>query len=338
LPRPPATAQTSPALKELVDAAGKEGALELSWGENTLGGSGGLRLFERAINTAYGTRLKITFTPGESMPAMGNKIATLLGAGQPSVSDVYIAYVRTMGVLHAKNMFHAADWKALGVPEAAIEADGTMVKLVAAIPSILYNSRSAPAKPERLSDFLLPVWKNRIASTPYAANYDMLASKEGWGVERALDFSRKISAQLAGLIRCNEVERVASGEFAAYFITCTGNDADEFIRRGAPLAQVVPKDFAVVGYFYLAVPKNAKHPNAAKLFTAYALSPEGQKLVFDTWGSDLDLIAGSRTLKEIEKVEAATGGKIKRFDVAWELGNADGNRAWSEIIKILARK
>src|SRR6185503_11756815 len=81
-----AAAQTSPPLKELIDAAKKEGELSLAWGEGTLGGTTGLKTFEKQINAAYGTALKITFTPGESMPAMGNKIATLLAANQPSVS------------------------------------------------------------------------------------------------------------------------------------------------------------------------------------------------------------------------------------------------------------
>jgi iron(III) transport system substrate-binding protein len=333
-----AAADPSPALKSLIEAANKEGALNLSWGEGTLGGSQGLRQFEREINAAYGTKLKITFTPGDSMPAMGNKIATLMAAGQPSLSDVYIAYVRTMGVLHAKNMFHSADWKALGVPEGSIEADGTMIKIVSATPAILYNTRAAPHKPERLTDFLKPEWKGKIASTPYAANFDMLASNEMWGPEKALDFSRKLSDQLAGLIRCNEVERIASGEFAAFLITCTGNDADDIIKKGAPLAQVVPRDFAVVGYFYLSVPKNAVHPNAAKLFTLFALSAAGQKLVYDTWGSDLDLLPGSRTRGQIAKIEAEYGIKMKRFDIAWEIKNDAGNKAWSDITKILAKR
>jgi len=333
-----ALAQTSPALKELIDAAKKEGELTLAWGEGTLGGSAGLKIFEKQINAAYGTSLKVTFTPGDSMPAMGNKIATLLAANQPSISDVYVAYVRTMGVLAPKKMFLAADWKALGVPESAIEADDTMVKLVTALPSILYNTKAVPHKPETLADFLKPEWKGKIASTPYAANYDMLAANDMWGPEKALDFTRKISTQLAGLIRCNENERVASGEFVAYFITCTGNDADDLIKKGAPLAQVVPKDFAVVGYFYLAVPRNAPHPNAAKLFTTYALTPEGQKLVFDQWGSDLDILPGSRTKAKTDALEAQYGQKLKRFNVAWELANDAGNKAWSEIVKILARK
>ncbi|HWE73319.1 MAG TPA: ABC transporter substrate-binding protein [Stellaceae bacterium] len=328
-------AEPSAGAKALAAAADKEGSLNVMWGEGTLGGLDGLGHFQDQINAAYGTHLKFTFTPGPSMPAMGNQIATMIAAGQPSPSDIYIAYVRTMATLAPRHMFLKADWTSLGVPADAVEEDGTMVRLVSALPGILYNTQKVPYKPESLSDFLKPEWKGKIASTPYVANFDILASNIGWGPERALDFANKVSPNLAGLLRCDEPDRLASGEFIAYFITCTGNDADDLIKKGAPLAQVVPRDFAVLGYFYLSVPTNAPHPNAAKLFVAHALTPEGQKLVYDDWGSDLDLLPGSRTHERILKVEKDYGVKMERFTVADELNNKAGNEAWTKIGKII---
>jgi len=330
--------EPSPALKALAAAADKEGSLTVMWGEGTLGGLEGLKRFQDQINRAYGTHLNFTFTPGPSMPAMGSQIATMLAAGQPSSSDVYIAYVRTMGTLVKRHMLLKADWASFGVPTDAIEEDGTMVKLVTALPGILYNTQKVPYKPERLTDFLKPEWKGKIASTPYAANFDMLASAIGWGPERAIDFANKVSPNLAGLLRCDEPGRLASGEFIAYFITCTGNDADDLIKKGAPLAQIVARDFPVIGYFYLSVPNNAPHPNAAKLFVADALTPDGQKLVYDTWGSDLDLLAGSRTKERVLKIEKDDGVKMARFTVADAVDNKTGNEAWAKIGKIFAER
>ncbi|HEX4195792.1 MAG TPA: extracellular solute-binding protein [Stellaceae bacterium] len=328
-------AEPSAAVKELAAAADKEGSLSIMWGEGTLGGLEGLQHFQDQINAAYGTHLKFTFTPGPSMPAMGSQIATMKAAGQPSQSDVYIAYVRTMATLVNRHMFLKADWASLGVPADAIEEDGTMVKLVSALPGILYNTQKVPYKPESLVDFLKPEWKGKIASTPYVANFDILASDLGWGPERAIDYANKVSPNLAGLLRCDEPDRLASGEFIAYFITCTGNDADDLIKKGAPLAQVVARDFPVIGYFYLSVPTNAPHPNAAKLFVAHALTQEGQKLVFDDWGSDLDLLPGSRTRERILGVEKDYSVKMGRFTVADELANKAGNDAWTKIGKII---
>ena len=139
--------EQSAALKSLAAAADKEGSLSVMWGAGTLGGLDGLKRFEEQINRAYGTHLKFTFTPGPSMPAMGSQIATMIAAGQPSPSDVYIAYVRTMGTLVKRHMFLKADWAALDVPQDAIEEDGTMVKLVTALPGILYNTQKVPYKP-----------------------------------------------------------------------------------------------------------------------------------------------------------------------------------------------
>src|SRR5260221_369038 len=73
----------SPEMKQLAAAADKEGALSLMFGEGALGGSEGAKLFEQRINATYGTRIKIVFTPGVSMPAMGSQIAMLANARQP---------------------------------------------------------------------------------------------------------------------------------------------------------------------------------------------------------------------------------------------------------------
>ena len=77
-------ADTSPELAALVAAAKQEGSLSLVWGEGTLGGTSGAALFQNAINTMFGTDLRLTFTPGASMPQVGNDIAMRQAAGQPS--------------------------------------------------------------------------------------------------------------------------------------------------------------------------------------------------------------------------------------------------------------
>src|SRR5579871_2859155 len=84
---PAAAADLSPEMKQLVTAADKEGALALMFGEGALGGTDGAKLFEQQINKTYGTHLKIAFTPGPSMPAMGSQIAMLANARQTSPTD-----------------------------------------------------------------------------------------------------------------------------------------------------------------------------------------------------------------------------------------------------------
>jgi ABC-type Fe3+ transport system substrate-binding protein len=219
-----------------------------------------------------------------------------------------------------------------------VEAGGTAIKLVTALPGIAYNTRLVQTKPTSLADFLKPEWKGKIASTPYAAMFDVMAGNDMWGPEKTLDFARKFSAQLAGLMRCNEGDRIASGEFLAMAVTCSGTDFAETVKKGAPIAQVPPSDFATMGFFYLTVPKNAVHPNAAKLYTVFAMTPEGQKLVHETWHTDLHLFPGSASGAKVADFSKTYGVTPKTVNVAWYLAHPEGYATSQEVVKILARK
>jgi ABC-type Fe3+ transport system substrate-binding protein len=334
---PALAADFSPALKEVIEAAKKEGALSLTWGEGTFGGTSAVQLYEQQINAMFGTDLRITFTPGASMPQVGNDIALRQAAGQPSPTDVYIGYADVLSRLAPRKPFVAADWEKLlpgRITAAIIDENGTTLKVVTALPGIAYNSKLALSKPEKLVDLLRPEWKGKIAATPYAANFDVLAANDMWGRERALDFARKMSEQASGLMRCNEGERLATGEFIAFAITCSGTDFIDTVRKGAPIVQVPPSDFPVLGYFYLGVPKNAAHPNAGKLYALFCMTEQGQALVHQTWDTDLDLFPETSTHKIVADLEAARGAKFHRIDIAWYETHPEAYEAWKEIEKI----
>ena len=57
-------------------------------------------------------------------------------------------------------------------------------------------------------------------------------------------------------------------------------------------------------YFYLAVPRLAPHPNAAKLWVNYVLSREAQDYLYETEFQDSHLVPGSKTAKELERLQA----------------------------------
>ena len=334
---PALAAEFSPALQAVIDGAKKEGALSLMWGEGTFGGTSGAQLFERQMNAMFGTDIRITFTPGASMPQVGNDIALRQAAGQPSSTDVYIGYSDVLSRLAPRKPFIAADWEKMlpgRIGAAIVDENGSNLKVVTALPGIAYNSKLALSKPEKLVDLLRPEWKGKIAATPYAANFDVLAAADMWGRERALDFARKMSEQASGLMRCNEGERLATGEFLAFAITCSGTDFMDTIRKGAPIVQVPPSDFPALGYFYLGVPENAVHPNAGMLYAVFCMTPEGQALVRQTWDTDLDLFAETSTHKIVADLEAARGVKFHRIDIAWYESHPEAYEAWKKIEKI----
>ena len=337
---PAARADIAPALADLARAAQQEGALTLMFGEGALGGSQGAKLFEQQMNAMFGTRIKVSFTPGPAMPAMGSQIAVFQAAGKTAPTDIYVGWSRHMAGLAKYDLFLAADWETLlpgRIDGRIVEGEGTMLKVVTSMAGLYYNPERAPIKPTRLSDFLRPEWTGKIATTPYAANFDVLAARDVWGPEKAIDYARKLSRQIAGLARCDEGERIASGEFLALVPNCSGRDAERAMRGGAPVVNVYPRDFQIINYTYIAVPKNAPHPKAGTLFAVFCLMPEGQKIIRDTWGADLHLFPDSKSGKEIAALEAESGTPLKSVDVAWQLGNSAGNQAWAEIQKILAQ-
>jgi ABC-type Fe3+ transport system substrate-binding protein len=332
-------AELSPQLKALAAAAQKEGEVVLNFGEGAVGGLEGSKRIEAKLNQTFGTKIKITYTPGPSMPAMASQIAMLQAAKQPSPTDVYVGWSRHMPSLYKRKALLAADWKALlpgRVTDDIPEFDNTVVKIVTSIPGVFYNTKLSPFKPERMIDFLKPEWKGKIAATTYSANFDVLAGNDLWGPDKAIDYAEKLSGQVAGILRCNEIERISSGEFLAMVPNCAGRDVEEFAKQGAPVANLTPRDFLVKNYTYLAVPKNAVHPDAGTLFIAFILTPEGQSILWDTWGSDLDLFPETRVHKQVADIEKAYGEKLISVDATWQMGNDAGNTAWTKINKILS--
>ena len=128
-----------------------------------------------------------------------------------------------------------------------------------------------------------------------------------------------------------------SGEYLALVLDCGGLDAFKKIEQGAPLARAIPRDFAKLSYYYLSIPKHAQHPNAAKVYVAYLLSAEGQKLVWDTWRTDLPSLPGSKSAAMIAKIEREQGVKFREFNVKWWNTHPEMRKAKKEMTNILVK-
>jgi ABC-type Fe3+ transport system substrate-binding protein len=155
------------------------------------------------MNQTYGTNIAMKFTPGQNFPQMGAAIVTTMRANQPAPTDVYIGTNQQIAVFGRAKAFTPIDWPALlpdRVDPSMVEGNGTAVRVHTVIPGgIIYNTRLAPYKPARLTDLLKPEWKGKIASQPYASNFDILSADGVWGGEKGLQFARDLSAQLGSL-------------------------------------------------------------------------------------------------------------------------------------------
>lgn len=84
----------------------------------------------------------------------------------------------------------------------------------------------------------------------------------------------------------NMLEKVSSGEHLLGY-NVLGAYALVRAKKDPALGVVLPKDYALVLSRVMFIGKQAKNPNAAKLWTDYVLSPRGQKLI----GGDVELFS-----------------------------------------------
>ena len=232
------------------------------------------------MNKMFGLHLEPRLTPiPNSVPQLLNKVAVTQKAGQPSPTDAFVGTTVHIATAIQRDMVQGADWTALlpgRIADSTIEDKGLAVRVFTTLPGgIVYNTQLAPHPPTSLADLFKPEWKGKIASNPYGASFELLSASDVWGEEKTLDFARKFSAQISGLIGCPDMERVASGEFVLFAMDCSGRNWVQFARQGAPLGFIVPSDFAAQRYYYMVIPKNAAHPNAGKLFVTFLLTSRG---------------------------------------------------------------
>jgi hypothetical protein len=177
------------------------------------------------------------------------------------------------------------------------------------------------------------------ASTPYAAGFDRLPVPELWGEQRTMGFITKFAEQLAGRIRCNEIERVASGEFDILALDCGQGQSLTAKANGAPTGFTMAADAPFAQIMYLAVPRNAAHPNAAKLWINYMLSREAQDLLYEMHFADLHWLPGSKSAADIASFTGPSVIPIE-FGVGFYLKHDETelDRPRAEIQRILTKQ
>lgn len=335
---PLSAAEHSPALKDLIAAANKEGKLELQWGSTFFGGNDGVKTITDAMNKAFGTKIAVRFTPGPNANESLNAIVVANGVNRPSPTDAFIGSNQHGALIYERKVGTQVDWRTLlpaRIAADSIEGDGMSLRMFTVFPGgIVYNTQRVPYPPTSLADLLKPEWKGKIASTPYASGFDLLSSNDVWGMERTLDYAKKLSGQIAGLMRCNEIERIASGEFIAYAMDCTGTDWQAVKQKGAPIDHVIPSDFPATRFNYLTVPKNAANPNAAKLFAVFLHTPEGQKLTWRYMSADLHTYPESQMASIVAGLQNK-GIKFHQFTIQWYLDHPEAREGIGKVVPIL---
>ncbi len=141
-----------------------------------------------------------------------------------------------------------------------------------------YNTEQVPATAavRKWSDVIDPRWKGKILLTdPRVADNYM-----GWldGLEKrfGMDFLRKIAAQDVKLTQsgASGVQMVSAGAYVMNFPTFS-DFATQLIAKKAPIATQSMTDPMFVSLRVVGIVSSAPHPNTARLYVNWLLSPEG---------------------------------------------------------------
>jgi len=332
-------------LAEVIEGAKKEGSIRGQWGQNSFGGSEGFQEILAGMNKKYKLNLKGQYTPGPDMQRLMLRVIQEAAAGQPASTDVYLGNSQAIFDGLKANLFANTTYDKFienkPKPEGkfhAIAPAGTHVAFATTVVGIQYNANLVKGSdvPRRMADVLNPKWKGKIASTPYAAGLREFATPDFLGREKMIDYTRKLSKQIAGLMRCGESERITSGEFLMLVFTCGGNDVNVLKRTGAPIGHTVVEEGTVLHMRYAAIPKNSRAPNIAALLVNYLMSAEGQEMLWKYDGMDLHLFPGSQTKRELDALRAAKG-KIVTSSPEW-LASSKGYAETQKELEAILRE
>ncbi len=139
----------------------------------------------------------------------------------------------------------------------------------------LVKSEHAPRSYEALLD---AKWKDGKISLDSDAYPVLIGLSQAWGKEKAVNYLKRLAGQNPVVKRGNDerVQLAAAGEYPLVMAYASG--ISRVAQKGAPM-EWLALDPVVVQVNPLQIAARAPHPNAARLFTDFALSKEGQEMV-----------------------------------------------------------
>lgn len=263
----------SPTFQELVEAARKEGKVQLY---SSAVPSSGQRIVDM-FKTRYGIDAQV-------MRLASSPLAQRYGAeaqaGNVVADVVQISDITFFEQAASKGWLAQVD----GLPSLAQWPkdawNGRYAKAQIAPVAILYNTNvvSAADAPKGWQDVLKPVFKGQILlvdprSAPITMNWAYLMSKT-YGD----DFLKQLAALQPRLVASAVpgAQQLAAGA-AGLLVPALRSDAQELKRQSAPVRDFYPSP-TIGNESYIGVSTRAPHPNAAKLLLDFILSPDGQSV------------------------------------------------------------
>ena len=227
------------------------------------------------------------------------------------ISDYYNEYLPYQKKLDVLGM---AEQKILQIPLQMVDPiNRNIVVIGSSIQVVVYNKTliSAEQVPNTWEDFLKPEFRDGKFVLDIRP-INIAALVPAWGLEKALEYARKLAAQkpVWGRGHTALVTRVVAGEHAIAFGVnydsfLRARDKDKADRLGYKVLEPVParlnESWSVLN--------TAEHPHAALLMLEFVASPEGQKAL-DEQGQ----YEGSLFVRGTVQEQAVRGKKLSLVD------------------------
>src|SRR5262245_59705535 len=208
--------EITPELAKIVEGAKQEGRLQLRSTTSVNGAAEGAKVAQDGIKKMFGVDLAVEWVPGPAYAPLAAALFQEKQAGQPATSDVFIATAIQITPYLDSGLYQQVAWAKLlpgRITPDLVEGDGKALRFMTFLPGINYNVKVATWVPHInvLEDVLKPEYKGKFVTTPFLAGFDVLLAQPQWGVKKTDEFIRKMSGQIAGLLRSDGEDRIAAG-------------------------------------------------------------------------------------------------------------------------------
>ncbi len=269
----PAVAQTAwqdqPAIKELYEKAKAEKEIviwapvqtEVDW-----------------IQVEFTKRFPGITVKGTGDLQAATKLIAEARAGRHAV-DAWQNSLGGMLEVQKRGLFAKVDWKPYGVIDGNIMFDGEGVAVHNFVYSTLYAKDHVKQAdlPKSWDDLLDPKWKGKLVAQDFLFPRLMGFLALEWGEARTEKWGRALIEDQKMLITNAPRESFLKTGERVIAVADSITQSYQYTDSGVPTGYLVFETVPAV-QFMVSVMKNAPHPNAARLLTAWLASDEGMAL------------------------------------------------------------
>ena len=298
------SAQAPLTLQQLIDGARKEG--QLNWYPVSSLGTDGAKAISQVFNKRFGLNLRINADVSGNIATVFSKAIVESKSGIPPTFDVlYGPDHRAFEVKEAGGLEPVDNWEAI-LKEMSPEAYAVRQKVspldiagyaflwANRIKCLNYNTDliTEAELPQTIADLGNPKYKGAFSLSPFVTDAEfgtLIYPKDKW-----MEIVRTWGALNPAIMSYEAgVQRMLLGEFK--FLPSNGEYIFEVKGKNpkAPIGVSFFKDLTANSYVFHMVRKNAKNPNAAKLFTLWTTTPEANRFFEVDYITSPNLVLGT---------------------------------------------